>query len=99
LLLVFARLDHHTSWWREHRKGARWSVKKAARAAYAEIKRNPEIGTPYDAEGATGIRFLKTATEHALYYLIVEKDPERPYVLVVGVKGPWEDEPYFGGPS
>lgn len=90
--MIKARLRDHAAWWREHRKGSKWTVTKAVRVTYAEIRRNAELGTIYDAD--VGIRFMKTATEHALYYVVVDSE-SKPYVLVIGVKGPWEETPYF----
>jgi hypothetical protein len=90
---VKARLRDHADWWREHRQGSKWTVTKAVRTAYSEIKRNPEVGMFYD-DARAGIRFIKTATDHALYYIVVDADP-KPYVLVIGVKGPWEESPYL----
>lgn len=91
---VKARLADHAAWWRAHRKGSRWTFSKAVLATHAEIKRNPELGTAYDVDGFEGVRFMMTATDHALYYVVVDSEP-KPYVAVVGVKGPWEATPYF----
>lgn len=64
---IKARLVDHAAWWRDNRKGSRWTVAKAVRATHAEIKRNPELGTVYEAEGFACVRFMKTATLPLIY--------------------------------
>lgn len=92
---VQTRLDRHAAWWRVNRKAARVTFGMALREFYAEVKRKPDLGTPYAVEGVPGARAVQMGTGHTLYFALVEQAPLRPYVLVFGVKGPGEERPYL----
>lgn len=91
---VQRRLDAHADWWFEHRSAARVSFGEALVAAYEAIENKPDCGIIYENAHVPGIRVLKMTTQHMLYFTVIDQSPQ-PYVLIVGVKGPGQAEPFL----
>lgn len=92
---VQERLDAHADWWFDNRKEARVSFGDALIAAYETIENKPDCGTVYEHERVPGMRVLKLTTRHMLYFTVIDQPPQQPYVLIVGVKGPGEKQPFM----
>lgn len=90
------RIDDHARWWRKHRSGARTSFGAALLATYESIKRAPKLGVEHRIDGRElEIWTSQLATGHVLYFTIVSTPPQPAYILIVGVKGPGEAEPFM----
>lgn len=90
------RLQHHHRWWKKNRKDAPTKFGEALLAAYAELETSRgSVGVSYVTDDGLRLRRVIMATQHMLFYAVVGDPPQRPYVLVVGVQGPGEAEPFL----
>lgn len=85
-------LKRRNLWWKANRREAPLLFATAVREAYAVLKQNPGIGSPYEHRVAGVHRYLLGATQHWLYYMLRDQAPLPSYIAVLGFQGPGEAE-------
>ena len=62
-------------------------LNEGLRAAYEQLRENSDLGSRYEQDGITALRFL-TETKHWLYYIVQTLPTGKQRILIIGIQGP-----------